>query len=252
MKIIFHEDFVINHGYEHDPAADKGRISCIEKILRPEFEFIKAIPAKRSSILYNHTESHIENIKRDKLTHTMALLAAGGAIMASDHAFEQDASFALIRPPGHHASSNSCWGFCFYNNIAIAVKKMLNESNISSAVIVDFDLHFGDGTSNTFRNDSRVSYFHGNGNSADDYIVKMHNFLESSDNVDMLAVSAGFDQGIEDWGKLLTKSDYTKIGRLLKEFSVEKAKSRRFAVLEGGYNHDVLGYNVKAFLDGFS
>ncbi|MHA1168317.1 MAG: histone deacetylase family protein [Candidatus Hodarchaeales archaeon] len=251
MKIVFHEDFILKSGYETDPAADMGRIACIERVLRPHFEFIEAVPARIESILYNHTERHVESIKRYDLTHHMALLAAGGAIIASECAFEQ-AAFALIRPPGHHASSNSCWGFCFYNNIAIAIKKMLAENTITSALIVDFDLHFGDGTSNAFHNDPRVTYYHGNGSSAVNYLHNMQEFLENSESVDMLAVSAGFDQGIEDWGKLLSRDDYTKIGSMLKEFSITKSKDRRFAVLEGGYNHNVLGHNVKAFLDGFS
>jgi acetoin utilization deacetylase AcuC-like enzyme len=57
---------------------------------------------------------------------------------------------------------------------------------------------------------------------------------------------------VEDWGGLLTTEDYQTIGKLVKEFSVKACQGRRYGVLEGGYNHDVLGQNVKAFLDGMS
>ena len=69
---------------------------------------------------------------------------------------------------------------------------------------------------------------------------------------DIIAVSAGFDRGVEDWGGLLTTEDYQTIGKLVKEFSERVCQGRRYGVLEGGYNHDVLGRNVKAFLDGIS
>ena len=76
-------------------------------------------------------------------------------------------------------------------------------------------------------------------------------FLERQ-RADVIAVSAGFDRGVEDWGGLLTTEDYQTIGRLVKEFSVKACQGRRYGVLEGGYNHSVLGKNVKAFLDGIS
>ena len=67
----------------------------------------------------------------------------------------------------------------------------------------------------------------------------------------MLAVSAGFDRGIADWGGTLTGEDYEQIARLLKEFSNVKAQGRRFAVLEGGYNHTTLGGTMFSFIRTF-
>ncbi|MEM0233369.1 MAG: hypothetical protein QXL22_05045 [Candidatus Nezhaarchaeales archaeon] len=66
----------------------------------------------------------------------------------------------------------------------------------------------------------------------------------------MLAVSAGFDRHEEDWGGMLRTEDYYEIGKILRKFSISKSKGVIFAVLEGGYNHSVLGRNVKAFLEG--
>jgi acetoin utilization deacetylase AcuC-like enzyme len=65
-------------------------------------------------------------------------------------------------------------------------------------------------------------------------------------------VSAGFDRHIQDWGRLLNTDDYLTIGKLVEAFAEKKCGGRRFGVLEGGYNHDVLGSNVHAFLDGMS
>jgi acetoin utilization deacetylase AcuC-like enzyme len=116
---------------------------------------------------------------------------------------------------------------------------------IERAVIVDFDLHFGDGTSNTFGNDPFVDYFHmpnGDVNSIADFL--------SRKEYDIIAVSAGFDRHVDDWGGILETDDYREIGKIIREYSEEKCYSRRFAVLEGGYNHAVLGKNVRAFVEG--
>jgi acetoin utilization deacetylase AcuC-like enzyme len=69
--------------------------------------------------------------------------------------------------------------------------------------------------------------------------------------VDIFVASAGFDQGIDDWGNLLYPEDYTALGRLMKEYSDKLCKGRRYALLEGGYNHNIIGKNVDAFCRGF-
>lgn len=83
------------------------------------------------------------------------------------------------------------------------------------------------------------------------YIKEVRNYLGNLDNIDIFAASAGFDQGIEDWGSLLYPKDYHEIGKLMKEYSEKLCGGRRFALLEGGYNHLVLGTNVDAFCQGF-
>jgi acetoin utilization deacetylase AcuC-like enzyme len=65
-----------------------------------------------------------------------------------------------------------------------------------------------------------------------------------------VAISAGFDRHEADWGRMLTTEDYCTIGELVKEFAARVCQGRRYGVLEGGYNHQVLGRNVKALLDG--
>lgn len=242
MKIVFSPRFY--EVYSHEPAAEPGRMEAIVNELKG-YEFVEPKPAEEKEVLLVHTKRHFEEVKRDRRLFEVAILAVGGAIKASEIAFNEP-SFALIRPPGHHASPDSAWGFCYFNNVAIAVKKLLLGGRISKAVIVDFDLHFGDGTANSFRNEQRVKYHHMSGRS----IEGIADFLEKQD-YDIIAVSAGFDRHIDDWGGILETEDYTEIGKILKGFAEEKCFGRRFAVLEGGYNHSVLGKNVKAFLKGF-
>ncbi|MCS7130535.1 MAG: histone deacetylase family protein [Archaeoglobaceae archaeon] len=242
MKIVFSPKFYRVYSYE--PAAEPGRMEAIVRELKG-YDFIEPKPAKESEVLLVHSKGHFEYVKQDRDLFEIAMLAVGGAILSAEIAFKEP-SFALIRPPGHHASPDSAWGFCYFNNIAIAVKKLLVEKRISKAVIVDFDLHYGDGTANSFSNEPRVKYYHMSGRN----IEGIAEFLEKCE-YDLVAVSAGFDRHKEDWGGLLETEDYTEIGRILKEFAEKKCSGRRFAVLEGGYNHEVLGKNVRAFLEGF-
>jgi acetoin utilization deacetylase AcuC-like enzyme len=180
----------------------------------------------------------------------VGILAAGGAILAAEKAFGGQPAFGLIRPPGHHASPHSCWGFCYFNNIAIAIKKLLSEEKIQGALILDFDLHFGDGTSNTFSGSPSVSYFHPEGTRREGFLEEIQRCLRTEKHFDIIGISAGFDRHEEDWGGLLKTEDYFTIGKWAKEISLERCQGRRFGVLEGGYNHSVLGRNVKSFLQG--
>ncbi len=242
MKIVFDESFL--EVYTSDPAASPGRLESILQEVQ-DYEFVKPEPASDEDVLLVHTLDHLEFVKSMPRIYELAILAAGATIEASQIAFSEPA-FALVRPPGHHASPNSSWGFCYFNNIAISVRKLISEGRINRAVIIDFDLHFGDGTDNTFANDDDVDYFHMPGREID----SITEFLESAE-FDIIAVSAGFDKHKDDWGKYLETEDYTEIGRILKEFAEEKCEGRRYAALEGGYSTRVLGRNVRAFIEGF-
>ncbi|WP_456369422.1 histone deacetylase family protein [Geoglobus sp.] len=242
MKIVFHPEFI--RVYTSDPAAEAGRMEAIVQEIE-DYEFVKPEPADENDILLVHTARHLEWVRSMREVYRLANLAAGGAILASRISFDEPA-FAAIRPPGHHASPDGSWGFCYFNNVAIAVQKLLAEGKIERAVIVDFDLHFGDGTANAFRDSGRVKYFHMSGSD----VSGIAEFLERTE-YDVIAVSAGFDRAKDDWGGLLSREDYVEIGRIIREYAEENCGGRRFAVLEGGYNHAVLGKNVRAFPKGF-
>ncbi|PKM83848.1 MAG: acetylpolyamine aminohydrolase [Firmicutes bacterium HGW-Firmicutes-13] len=179
----------------------------------------------------------------------MALLAAGATLKAAEIAMTGEFAFALCRPPGHHASPGSCWGFCYFNNAAIAVQKLLFEEKINSALIIDFDLHFGDGTSNIFYGNPKVNYRHVQGGNRISFIEDLEKYLDNA-SADIVAVSAGFDRHQMDWGHMLSTEDYHTMGNLLGSFARKNCEGRLFAALEGGYNPISLGDAVSGFLDG--
>jgi acetoin utilization deacetylase AcuC-like enzyme len=249
MQVVYHPRYT--EIYASDPGASPGRIEAILKELEREYEFVEPQAASEDDLGLVHIQNHIESIKRDKHLYDIACLAAGGAIKAAQIAMEGKASFGLIRPPGHHASPDHCWGFCYFNNIAVALAKLQSEDLIENALILDFDLHFGDGTDNIFAG-SAIKYFHPEARNREEFIEGIVRRFQEDKGYSILAVSAGFDRHIEDWGGLLTTDDYRTIGNLIKEAAERNCKGRRFAVLEGGYNHDVLGKNVRAFLEGLA
>lgn len=255
MKIVFHERYY-NSSYAMDPAASSGRIESIMKVLskHPEYEIIEPEPATKRDILRAHTKRHYNYVKNDGLLYDLASLAAGGAILASEEAYMGHPTFAVIRPPGHHASANSAWGFCYFNNISISLLKLYAEQNIKSAFILDFDLHGGDGNINILSNRTdnfRAEILNPRSSDHNSYIEEVENVMKKLEDIDIFTASAGFDQGIEDWGGLLYPEDYTRLGELMKEYSEKLCEGRRYALLEGGYNHGVLGHNVESFIEGF-
>ena len=239
-----------------DPAAAPGRLEAIIDLLskNEDYEFIEPKTAAKEDILRAHTERHFNYVKRDALLLELASLAAGGAILAAEEAYRGNPTFAVIRPPGHHASADSCWGFCYFNNISISLLKLYSEGKIKSAFVLDFDLHTGDGNINilSFKEEAfRVKILNPDSSGRTGYIKEVQSYMEELDNIDIFVASAGFDQGIEDWGHLLYPEDYFELGKLMKDYSEKLCEGRRYALLEGGYNHNVLPNNVNSFCKGF-
>jgi acetoin utilization deacetylase AcuC-like enzyme len=178
--------------------------------------------------------------------YDIAALAAGAAIQSANIGLEEP-SFALVRPPGHHASSDFSWGYCFFNNIAIAIAKLKQEGKIRRAMVLDFDHHDGDGTVNILGVKGYTTVCNPNEPDPGSYLAKVEEAL--SNNFDIIGVSAGFDSHKEDWGGVLSTEHYREIGKMVKKAS-KKNEAGCFAVMEGGYNHEVLGQNVMAFIHG--
>jgi acetoin utilization deacetylase AcuC-like enzyme len=248
MKIVYHPRYT--EVYQSDPAAAPGRMEAIVREVS-DYDIVRPEPADIDDVRLCHSDYHIGYVRREGSVFEMALLAAGGAIKAADLAVDGEPAFGLIRPPGHHAGPDSCWGFCFFNNIAVAISRLVRTGKIKTALILDFDLHYGDGTADIFRDNPDIIYFHPEDGHRQDFVDHISHFL-SKNKTDIVAVSAGFDRHIEDWGRLLTTDDYRTIGQAVKQYSLEHCSGRRFAVLEGGYNHSVLGRNVRAFVEGMT
>jgi len=246
MKVVFHENFYQH--YTSDPAAAEGRIEAIMEVIRDRVDFVTAQEASQSDIALVHTPEHIERIKRQGL-YPIASLAAGGAIQAATIGLTEPC-FGLIRPPGHHASSDSCWGFCYFSNMAIAIETLKKSRAIETAFVLDIDMHFGDGTENTIGYKKYVTVHNLQASYCEDYLKEVEREL-SRCQADIIGISAGFDNHLDDWGGVLRTQDYTEIGRMVKE-TARRNRGGYFAILEGGYNHRVLGQNVMALLEGMS
>jgi acetoin utilization deacetylase AcuC-like enzyme len=254
MKIIYSTKY--EECYPTNPVENPERVRFpAMELKKAGYEFVEPSAASDEDVARVHGREHIERVKHREL-YEVATLAAGGAIAASELALQGEPTFALIRPPGHHASATRAWGLCFFNNMAIAVQKI--RPMAERILIIDIDMHFGDGTVSIFRGDESVKIV--NPGSVDPefnylsldssgYINQVEEAFESFD-CDIVGVSAGFDAYIEDWGKLLHAEDYERIGQVVKKSS-KSCKGKRFAILEGGYHQD-LRYNIKRFVDGFT
>lgn len=208
-------------------------------------EFLEPESVSLDDLFLCHSASLIESVRERREVFEVAALSAGGAVKAAEISLDRP-SFALIRPPGHHAGVNFNGGFCFFNNIAVAVKKLIASGLAERVLIIDIDLHYGNGTFDIFSSDLAVDFRNISGRSREDFFEQLTKSIEDADNFDVVACSAGFDTYIRDWGQLLLTGDYKTIGARL-----ASCHKRVFSVLEGGYYLQDLGKNVKAYLEGF-
>ena len=246
MKVIFHEDFY--QVYTGDPAAASGRMEAVIAAVEVHADILRPEPAPRQYIAAVHSGLHIQEVENRGL-FDIAALAAGGAVQAARIGLSEPC-FALIRPPGHHASAASAWGFCYFNNMAVALETLRRQKKIESACVLDVDLHFGDGTVNILGNRNWVNVVNVEASSRSQYLEQVDRVMDNC-KADLIGISAGFDYHIDDWGGLLHTEDYKKIGQRVRS-AADRNAGGCFAILEGGYNHDVLGENVLALMRGMS
>lgn len=287
--IIYTKRF-LNHNLEGHPEC-RERLTATMDFLDAKgvFNTLKLAepkPANAEDILRVHSQSHFENMKtvaksgmqvlgdtyHNPETFETALLAAGAVKTCVDS--EAKAGFALVRPPGHHATRNASMGFCIFNNVAVgaAYAKTQGQGKIA---ILDFDIHHGNGTQDIFYDDDIIyislhqwPHYPGTGaahelgegytiniplpggvadqsyNSALDEIVYP---VLKDHSPDIIFVSAGYDAHQSDplGGLKLSTVTYHGISENLKKL----AKKTVFT-LEGGYNLDALPHCIYASLAG--
>ncbi len=256
-----------------------GRI--LEYLTKSGYKFRKAKSCTEEDILLIHTPQHLKRVKSNdffdpdtpnlKNIYQYAFLSTGGALQAAEEALKGEKSFSLLRPPGHHAGKDYLGGFCYFNNIAIAVAWLFEKKDLDKVAIIDFDGHHGNGTEDIFSEEKRVLYvsFHqypaypGTGRKSKKNALNfplspgcaekkfMEFFLKGWEKVkefapSLIAVSAGFDAHEKETllSLNLKTETYFKIGE--KIISLGKPT---FAVLEGGYHED-LPFCLEAFLQG--
>ena len=279
MKVVF-SDKCLEYSQAGHPESPE-RIRASYEYLKDEFEFVLPGEIEEADILLVHSQSLIDSVKIGRFydadspslpdIFAYARLSAGAAVTASEIALKGDLSLSLLRPPGHHAGRDSLGGFCYFNNVAIAVAKALQKVN--KAAIIDFDCHHGNGTQDIFLGKQNVLYVslhqsplypgtglksEGNclnfplpaGTDEPAYMTAFNKAMEAVYRFapDLVAVSAGFDtyKGDPLAGLRLEKSTYEKIGRAIRQLG-----KPAFAVLEGGYSDD-LPECIHNFLKGLS
>jgi acetoin utilization deacetylase AcuC-like enzyme len=250
MKIIYHEKFLTP--YPTASVENPGRIKEIHEVLQPHAAFLTPEPATPEDLLLVHTPRLLKSTTTQPEVYEVALLAAGGAILTATTALAGEAAFGLLRPPGHHASPDSHWGFCFFNNMAIAIERLRHQGLIQRALVLDIDLHFGDGTDRFFSRIPEVEVINIESSRRDQFLFEVQQALKVSRAIDIIGVSTGFDTYVKDWGGILQTDDYQQIGHWIKQAALTGCQGRRFALLEGGYYLPDLGKNCLAFLNGLT
>lgn len=302
---IFKHDLFLEHnpGYGHVESPERLAViydalreaDSAKHLLYPDFG-----PADEDILALNHTRPHIARVKAtagrtfevlDPDTYTSprsydaACLAAGAVVQATDMAVAGaiDNAFALVRPPGHHAERDHTSGFCLFNNVAVAAHYGLSRLGLKRILIVDWDIHHGNGTQHSFYDTSQVLYFsthqypyfpgsgglrevgEGDGEGytvnvpltgGQDDLAYARIFNELLVPVarqyqpECILVSAGYDTcGGDPLGTMaVTPAGFAYMTGVLVELADELCQGRLVVALEGGYSFEGLKSGVLATL----
>ena len=296
---ITHPSFRLHEmGAEHPESP--FRLEAIDKQLQQSglAGLVRLLQAKKATdedLLRVHSLHHIANLKQnaplsgyyaidpDTLlnAHTLeaAYYAAGAGIMAVDEIMTGQArrAFCAVRPPGHHACFDQAMGFCFFNNIAVATAYALEKYGLDQVVIIDFDVHHGNGTEDIFAHNDQVHMFGfyqhpfypkarhsppapnmynepvpaGADSATIRHIVNTY-WLPRLRQLKprLLLISAGFDAHKEDnMAQLrLDEDDFAWITQQVMQATVASTQGRVVSMLEGGYDLPSLSRSVQAHL----
>ncbi len=264
--------------------------------LKPQLTHIKPRAATTEEIASVHHEQHIAHIQdvaqrgggwldpdtvMSPDSYEAAIYAAGGVIRATEAVMSGEVgnAFALVRPPGHHATSRQAKGFCLFNNLAIATKYALAKYSLERILIIDFDVHHGNGTHDTFYDEPRVLYIsthqyplypgtgaidEGNETTVNiplpagcgdaEYLQVFEQIivpLARRFNPELILASAGYDSHWADDLALMQVSvtGFAQMAGIIKGLADELCEGRLVLSLEGGYNLAALAASVKATFD---
>lgn len=296
----------LNHKTANSPESPERLLVILEKLQKDHalwnaLRHLEPRSATAAEILRCHRETLLNQIQIlspqddsfvmldpdtviSKDSFKVACLAAGAALNAIDEIFTSEIqnAFCLVRPPGHHATSREAMGFCLFNNVAIAARYAQdNYEEIKNVLIIDWDVHHGNGTQEIFYNDPSVFYFSmhefpfypGTGSkketgfepglgstfnvpvsagcSAEHYRELFSQSLkeiEEKFHPDLILISAGFDarKGDPLADLQLTAPDYAAMTEEVLQFAQRACQGRVVSVLEGGYVTETLGDVVHA------
>ncbi len=281
MKLFFSSQ-CLDYSQPGHPESPERIKSTFEYLKKEGYHFDKPEACGEEDILRVHSKEHFQGIQTGRLydydtpviPHIIdyARLAAGSAIVASEHALKGETSFSLMRPPGHHATRQRVMGFCYLNNIAIAISRFVDKNPRQKAAILDIDCHHGNGSEAIFGGNPSVLYislhqsplYPGTGLESREncinfplqpntnesvYLKTLEKACQALIDFDpsLLGISAGFDtyrgDPLTQFG--LDIVSYTKIGE-----TIQTLKKPTFIVMEGGYSPD-LPKCVHALIKGF-
>jgi acetoin utilization deacetylase AcuC-like enzyme len=283
------------------PERIAAMIEMVEGLRRDNLQILAPREATRDEIALCHRPEYIDVVERtshldrfdfDPDTHTSrdsyatALLAAGGVLTATEAVFDGAAenAFALVRPPGHHALTNRAMGFCFFNNVAIAAESLIRKKGLERVMVIDWDLHHGNGTQDAFYDSPEVLYasthqfphYPGTGSLLEvgageglGYTVNAPlpaefgdaEYLRVFDEVIMpigrafkpqfIMVSAGFDCHWRDpLGEMqVTEEGFRQMMRRIMRLAAECCEGKIVAALEGGYNLEAIANSGAVVID---
>jgi len=275
-KVVYSEKCL---GYGTWHIEGPQRVKTAHDILKSKgYEFLEPTPATEEDLLTVHDAEYLFNVKKGLVEdsdtpaydniYKFARLSVGGALLAS-----KVNGFSLMRPPGHHVGRYGAAlgvytrGFCYINNIAIAVKRLGRRT-----LILDIDGHHGNGTQEIFQGYEKVAYvsvhqspnYPGTGSFTEGNCINFalpvncggKRYLEALDKAlrsvdvglfEVVAVSCGFDTHLGDFASLgLIDQDYFEIGK-----RVARLCKPAFFVLEGGYVGEKVGLDIDSFLRGY-
>lgn len=306
--LVYHEDYLRHDTGYHPERAERLR-HIMQKLretgITEKTERIVPAKASKAQLAYVHTDAYTTRVEAMCQrgggmldpdtplcpdTYEIARLSAGGVINAVDAVMDTSNNlrqvFALVRPPGHHASTQQGRGFCIFNNSAIAAEHLKREYGIKRILIVDWDVHHGNGTQDVFFDDRAVLYFSthqyphypgtgwldevGKGEGAgftvnvplpagtDDagYLYALHTVLvpiAADFRPEFVLVSAGFDAHTADplASMNVTSPGFGLFADVVTAIAEKSSKGRVVMALEGGYNLDALAESVSAVFQSF-
>lgn len=305
MAILFMDDVFLEHETgRHPECAD--RLRSIHRRLEQDkisdrFARGTIRSATREELLRVHSNEHIDamrqfadagggHVESDTVlspkSYEVAVKASGTAIEAVDQVLSgtHNQAVCLIRPPGHHAVPKAAMGFCLFNNVAVAARHAIDAHGLERVLVVDWDVHHGNGTQDMFYEEGQVTFFsahrwpfypgtgatnetgHGQGlgtifNLPLAFGITRKNYLEAFHTVlsdaaarskpQLVLLSAGFDAHHADpVGSLgLESEDYAPLTRLMQDVANQHCQGKLISLLEGGYNLNALAESVAVHLE---
>ncbi|MCU0658872.1 MAG: histone deacetylase [Polyangiaceae bacterium] len=298
---LYLDDAMLAHNPGPFHPEHPGRLRAVLDALQaspiPGSRLLSPRPALREEIEKIHTASYLDQVEALRGRHgeldrdtalsprsvEAAYLAAGAAIEAVEATSRGARSFALVRPPGHHAEADQGMGFCIFNNVAIAAAHAIDTLGLKRVLILDWDVHHGNGTQASFYrrpdvlvfNVHRSPFYPGSGAAHEtgigagegftvnaplpaalgdgDYHLIFRELLLPIAEVyrpELVLVSAGFDAHRDDplGGMRLSEDGYAALCSLALDIAVRHADGRISLVLEGGYGLAALGQSVRSCL----